>query len=98
MAHGRPSEGRSALPALLAPAVSSSAQRRIRIGAVEEIGMFGATSGHLRIRLHQFEARESRIEITLRKLRTFVAALPRRPALHAFVLAIVAAVAAHAGG
>jgi hypothetical protein len=93
MAHGRPSEGRSALPALLAPAVSSSAQRRIRIGAVEEIGMFGATSGHLRIRLHQFEARESRIEITLRKLQTFVAAL------HAFVIAIaVAAVAAHAGG
>jgi hypothetical protein len=66
--------------------------------ADEEFGMFGATSGHLRIRLHQFEARESRAQVALRRLKTFVAILPRRSALHAFVLTIaIAAAAAHAG-
>lgn len=68
--------------------------------------MFGATSGHLRIRLHQFEARESRAQVAARKLRglgrvayVYAAALPRRPALHALVLTVaIVAVAAHAGG
>jgi len=60
--------------------------------------MFGTTSEHLRIRLHQFEVREPRAGAAWRALRSAVATVPQRYALHGLVLAVaLAAAAANAG-
>ena len=60
--------------------------------------MFGTVDEQLRIRLHQFEVRQSRGAVLFRGLRLAMGRMHRRHLLHGLVLSIALASAAAAMG